>query len=108
MYVNISHDDFSVYRQRGYEFGSCDVIVVRIRRGSHNFYMFGIYRNPDLSDKIFDCLLTAVAKVQSVDIKASFLFVGDANAHHEEWLRSPTTNLSGRAGGDFASLSGYD
>ena len=46
--------------------------------------MFGVYRNPNLSDKIVDCLLTAIAKVQSVDRKAFFLFVGDLNAHHEE------------------------
>ena len=42
-----------------------------------------MYRNPDLSNKIFDCLLTARGNVQSVDRMASFLFVGDVNAHHE-------------------------
>ena len=44
--------------------------------------MFGVYRNPDLSAKFFT-LLTAMAKVESVDRKASFLFVGNVNAHHE-------------------------
>ena len=55
------------------------------------------YSYPDLSDKIVDCLLTATAKVQSVDIKASFLFVGDANAHDKEWLRSSMPTVHGRA-----------
>ena len=35
--------------------------------------MFGVYRNLDLSDKIFDCLLTAITKVQFVDKGASGL-----------------------------------
>ena len=68
--------------------------------------MFGVYRYPDLSNKIVDCLLTAMAKVESLDNrKASFLFVGDKIAHHEEWLGCSTTNLHGRAASDFASSS---
>ena len=69
--------------------------------------MFGVYRNPDLSD-IFDYLLTPMAKVQSDDKKASFLFVGDVNAHHEEWLVSSTTAVHGRAALDFVSSSGCE
>ena len=30
--------------------------------------------------------MDSMARVQSVDDKAVFLFVGDANAHHSEWL----------------------
>ena len=41
--------------------------------------MFGVYWNPDVSDNIFDCLLTTIAKVQSAARKASVLFVGDMN-----------------------------
>ena len=70
--------------------------------------MFNEYRNPNLSNKMLDCLLTALAKVQSVGKNASFLFVGDVNAHHEEWLGSSTTNLHGRAARDFVSSSGYE
>ena len=71
--------------------------------------MFGVYQNPDLSDNIFECLLTAMAKVlKSVDIKAYFLLVFDVNAHHEEWLGSYTTNLHGRVVRDFSSLSGCE
>ena len=37
---------------------------------------------------LFDCLFESMALVQSVDDKAVFVFVGDANAHHSEWLES--------------------
>ena len=36
----------------------------------------------------FDCLLVFMARVQSVDDKAVFVFVGDVNAHHTERLES--------------------
>ena len=38
-----------------------------------------------------------MAKVQSMDRKASFLFVIDLNAYHGKWLGSSTTNLHGKA-----------
>ena len=63
--------------------------------------MFGVYRNPDLLNKTFDCLLTSIAKVQSVSRKASFLFVGDVNVHHKDWLVSSTTNLPGSSALSF-------
>ena len=44
-----------------------------------------LHRNPNLDDPIYDCLLTAMAAVQAADERASFLFVGDSNGHHE-WL----------------------
>ena len=38
-----------------------------------------------------------MARVQSVDDKAVFVFVGDANAHHSEWLESASpTDRHGR------------
>ena len=46
-------------------------------------YVFCLYRNPDLDDRIFDCLLTSMAAVQAED-------VGDLNGHHREWLVSRT------------------
>ena len=70
--------------------------------------MFSLYRNPDLHDRIYDCLLTAMAAVQSADARASFLFVGDLNGHHQERLGSTTTNGHGVAGLDFATVSGCD
>ena len=69
-----------------------------------NFYVFSLYRNPDLDDRIYDCLLTAVAAVQAADVRASLLFVGDLNGHHQEWLGSTTTNRHGVASLDFATI----
>ena len=46
--------------------------------------------------------------VQTEDIRASFLFVGDLNGHHQEWLGSITTNRHGVAPFDFATVSGCD
>ena len=44
----------------------------------NNFYVYALYRNTGLLD--------SMARIQSVDDKAVFVFVGDANAHHSEWL----------------------
>ena len=73
-----------------------------------NFYLFSLYRNPDLDDRIFDCLLTAMAVVQAVDARASFLLVGDLNGHNQEWLGSTTTDRHRVAAPDFATVSGCD
>ena len=49
-----------------------------------------------------------MAAVQTEDILASFLFVGDLNGHHQEWLGSTTTNRYGVAAFDFATVSRCD
>ena len=49
-----------------------------------------------------------MAAVQAEDVRASFLFVGDLNGHHQEWLGSTTTNGHGVAAFDFATVSGCD
>ena len=67
-----------------------------------------LYRNPDLDDRIFDCLLTSSAAVQTEDVRTLFLFVGDLNGNHQEWLGSATTNRHGVAAFDFAMVSGCD
>ena len=54
----------------------------------------------------FYCLLASMAAVQAEDDLASFLFVGDLNGHHQEWLGSMTTNHHGVAAFDFATVSG--
>ena len=65
--------------------------------------MYSLYRNPNLDDRIFDCLLASMAAMQAEDVRASFLFVGDFNGHHQEWLGS-----HGVAAFDFATVSGCD
>ena len=52
--------------------------------------------------------LASMAVVQAEDIRASFLFVGDLNGHHQEWLGSTTTNPYGVAALDFAAVSDCD
>ena len=47
-----------------------------------------------------------MAAVQAEDVRASLLFVGDLNGHHQEWLGSTTTNRHGVAAFDFATVSG--
>ena len=42
-------------------------------------YVFTLYRNHDLDDRIFHCLLASMTAVQAEDVRASFLFVGDLN-----------------------------
>ena len=66
-----------------------------------NFYVFILYHSPDLGDRIYDCLLTAMAAVQAADARALFLFVGDLNGHHREWWGSTTTNRHGVAALDL-------
>ena len=47
-----------------------------------------------------------MAVVQDEDVCATFLFVGDLNGYHQEWLGSTTTNRHGVAAFDFATVSG--
>ena len=42
------------------------------------------------------------------DVRAGFLFVGDLNGHHQDWLGSATTNRHGVGDFDFATVSGCD
>ena len=57
-----------------------------------NLYVFSLYRNPDLDDRIFDSLVASMADVQAEDIRASFLFVGDLNGHRRSgWVLPPRT-----------------
>ena len=60
------------------------MLVFRVCGVRQNLYVLSLYRNPDLDDRIFDCLLISMAAVQVEDVPASFLFVGDLNGHHQE------------------------
>ncbi len=45
--------------------------------------------------------------IQDEDRKAAFVFVGDYNAHHGEWLESVSpTDSHGHTALDFANVSG--
>ena len=62
------------------------MLFFRVCGVRQNLYVYSLYRNPDLGDRIFYCLLTSMTAVQAEDVRASFLFVGDLNGHHREWL----------------------
>ena len=99
-------DGYGVFRQHKFECGCCEMVVFWVCGARQNFYVFCLYRNPDLNHRIYECLLTAMAAVQAADARASFLFMGDLNGHHREWLGSTTTNRHGVAALDFATVSG--
>ena len=99
-------DGYGAFRQSKFECGCCEMLVFRICGARQNLYVYTLYRNPDLDDRIFDCLLASMAAVQAEDVRASFLFVGDLNGHHQEWLGSTTTNRHGVAAFDFATVPG--
>ena len=99
-------DGYVPFRQPKFECGCCEMLVFRVCGARQNFYMFSLYRNPYLDDRIYDCLLTAMAAVQAADVRALFLFVGDLNGRHQEWLGSTTTNRHGVAALDFTTVSG--
>ena len=84
------------------------MIVFRDCIVKQNLHVSRLYHNPDLDDHMFDCLLTSMAVMQDVDVHASFLFVGELNAHHQEWLGSTATNRHCVAAFDFATMCGCD
>ena len=99
----------SASRITKFECGCHEMMMVKICSRFNNYYIFSVYRNPDLDDSIYDCLLSSMASIQESDSKASFVFVGDVNAHHQEWLNSISpTNQHGRAALDFSNLSGCE
>ena len=101
-------DGYGVFRKPEFECGCCEMLVLRVCGVRQNLYVYSLYRNPDLDDGILDCLLASMAAVQAEDVRDSFLFVGDLNGHHQEWLGSTTTNRHGIAAFDFSTVCGCD
>ena len=85
-------DGYGAFRQPNIDCGCSEMLFFRVCGVRRNFYLFTPYLNPDLDEKIFDCLLTSIAAVQAKDVCASFLFVGDLNGQHQEWFGSMTKN----------------
>ena len=71
-------------------------------------YVYSLYRNTDLDDRIVDCLTASMAAMQAEDVRPSFLFVGDLNGHHQESLGSTTTNRHAVSAFAFATVSSCD
>ena len=70
-------DGYGEFRQSKFECGCCEMLVFSVCGVRQNLYVYSLYRNLDLDDRIFDCLLASTAAVQTEDVGASFLFVGD-------------------------------
>ena len=99
---------YGAFRQPEFHCGCYEMLVFGVCGVRQNLYVYSLYRNPDIDNPIFICLLASMAGVQAEDVHASFLFVGDLNLHHQEWLGSMTTNCHGVAAFDFATVSGCD
>ena len=56
-------DCYGAFRQPKFECGYCEMLVFRVCAVRQNLYVFSLYRNPDLDDRIFDCLLASIAAV---------------------------------------------
>ena len=97
-------DGYGAFCHPKFECGCCEMLVFRVCGVRQNLYVYSLYRNPDLDDRIFYCLLASMAAMQAEDVRASFLFVGDLNGLHQEWLGSTTTNRHGVAAFDFATV----
>ena len=95
----------SASHKASFEFGCHETRIIKVCGKHNNFYLFSVYQNPDADDGIFDCLLVSMAAIQENDGKASFVFIGDFNAHHKEWLNSVSnTDCHSLRALDFSSV----
>ena len=63
-------DGYGAFRQPKFECGCCEMSFFRVCGVRQNLYVYSLYRNPDLDDRIFDCLLASMAAVQAGDVQA--------------------------------------
>ena len=94
----------AVSRQSRCECDCCEVMVAKVASSRINFYMFIVYRSPATNDRVFDCILGTMSRIQSEDPKSAFCFVGDLNCHHSDCLGSNRTDSYGAAALDFGTL----
>ena len=50
-------DGYGAFRQHKFGYGCCEILVFMVCDVRQNLYVFSLYRNPDLDDRIFNCLL---------------------------------------------------
>ena len=48
-------DGYMAFRPYKFECGCCEMLVFRVWGARQNFYVFSLYGNPDLDDRIYDC-----------------------------------------------------
>ena len=56
-------DGYGAFRQPKFKCGCCEMQVFRVCVVRQNLDVFSLYRNPDLDDRIFYCLLASIAAV---------------------------------------------
>ena len=71
-------DGYGGFRQPKFACGCCEMLFFKVCGIRQNLHVYCLYRNPDLDDRIFDCLLASMAAVHAEDLRASFLFVDDS------------------------------
>ena len=54
-------DGYGAFRQPKFECGCCEIQVFKVCGARQNLYVFSLYRNPDVDERIFDCLVTSTA-----------------------------------------------
>lgn len=102
-----TRNGFPCVRKQMFECKCHEMVCLKVSGKHINFYVLAVYRNPGADDSLLDCMLMCMAAVQEADRRSSFVFVGDFNAHHREWLHSVSnTDVHGRALLDFANSSG--
>ena len=102
-------EGFRSFWQSKLECSCQESCLFRICSRINNLYVYAFYGNPGHDGSLYDCLFDSMVRVQSVDNKAVFLFVSDANAHHSEWLASVSpTDRHGSDALDFCNLSGCE
>ena len=48
-------DAYEAFRQPKFKCGCCEMLVFRVCGVRQNLYVYSLYRNPDLDDRIFYC-----------------------------------------------------
>ena len=66
-------DGYGAFRQPKFECGCCEMLVFRVCGVRQSHYVHSLYRNLDLDDRIFKCLLASMAVMQDEDFCASFV-----------------------------------
>ena len=61
-------DGYGAFRQSKFECGCCEMLFFRLCGVRQNFYVYSLYRNPDLDDRIFYCLLASMGLRMSVPL----------------------------------------
>ena len=64
-------DGYGAFRQSKFVCGCCEMLVCWVCGVRQNLYMHSLYRNTDLDNRIFDCLLASMAAVQAAIVCVS-------------------------------------